>query len=219
MKHDLSVNQLISFLKTQNIELSDTQVEQLNQYYEQLLLWNKKINLISNNDIPFIISKHFLPSFLYVYYLLNDGYSNKQKLIDIGSGGGFPGIIFSIYFSDRNIVLIDSIRKKTLFLKATVKKLNLNTNVLLGRIENIEEKYDIITARAVASLDTLDVYGTRLLYDGGRMYTIKGGDFKNEITKNANLIMENREIPIVWKTFSDNLISRKMIIQKKKENN
>ena len=216
MKHDISLQELTSFIGKQGIVLSGTQVEQLELYHRQLQLWNRKHNLVSKSDESFLIFRHFLPSFLYVYFLMQDGFSINQKLTDIGSGGGFPGIIISICFPDRKIVLIESIRKKMLFLKTVSQKLNLNMEVVLGRIEEQEnEKYNIITARAVASLDILDEYGKHLLLNGGRLYTIKSCDYEKEIDNQLSLSIESREIPEEWEMFSEKLINRKMIVLKK----
>ena len=216
MKHDILLKELISFVGSQGIALNESQVEQLELYHQQLRQWNRKHNLVSNSDESFLLYRHFIPSFLYVWFLTREGFSENLKLADIGSGGGFPGIIISICFPDRKIVLIDSVRKKTLFLKSVARKLNLNTEVVLGRVETQEqEKYDIITARAVAALDLLDEYGKHLLARGGQLYTIKGDNYQKETGRELSLSLESREIPEKWKTFSEKFIDRKMIVLKK----
>ena len=112
--------------------------------------------------------------------------------------------------------MIESIRKKTLFLKSVIKELNLNAEVVAGRIEMQEpEEYDIITARALAALGKLDNYAKHLLKTGGRLYTIKGVVFEKEISDGLDLLLEKKEIPAQWQTFSDKLSERKMIILKK----
>ena len=207
---------MVSFLKTQGIRISQKQTEQLSGYYNQLKHWNRKHNLVSHNDENYLVERHFLPSFLYVYYLLQDGFYENKRLVDIGSGGGFPGIIISICFPDREITLIESIRKKTLFLKAVIKELNLNAAVIGERIEMQKaEEYDIITARALAALNRLDDYAKNLLTYSGRLYTIKGCDFEKEIAGRLNLFLEKKEIPAKWQAFSDRFSEKKMIVLKK----
>ncbi len=217
MKHDISLQKLAEFLSSQEIALSNKQIEQLDHYRLLLKQWNRKHNLISRNDEESIIERHFLPSFLYVYYLRQDGFGREQKLADIGSGGGFPGIIIAICFPENSITLIESIRKKTLFLKTVSREINLEIDVIQGRIEQQEkESFNITTARALAALNKLDNYAERLLLSGGRLYTIKGADYNSEINGELSLSLEKHEIPEAWREFSSRLSEREMIILNKK---
>jgi len=218
VKHDIPLQKAITFLGDQGIPVNQKQVKQLEQYKRLLIVWNRKHNLVSHNDESYLIERHFLASFLYVFFLFNDGLSVKRRLADIGSGGGFPGIIISIFFPDNKITLIESVRKKTLFLKKTSQELDLNTAVVAGRIEaQQKEQYDIITARALAPLHILDKYAKHLLCGGGRLYTLKGADFEKEIQKPLNLQYESREVAQKWLMFSERLNHRKMLILKKEE--
>jgi 16S rRNA (guanine527-N7)-methyltransferase len=215
VKHSLSIEDLVPFLESQNIKINTRQLEQLNLYREKLLYWNRKHNLISRGDEKNIVEKHFLPAFLYVYFLMRSGYGKENKLSDIGSGGGFPGIIISIFFPDREVALIESIRKKAIFLKSIIRDLNLNAWVINERIEQQENKFDIVTARALAGIGLLDSFADKLLTNGGKLFSIKGKDFHKEINGELKLSLIDEDIPKKWIELSDNLNNKKMIMLKK----
>jgi 16S rRNA (guanine527-N7)-methyltransferase len=216
VKRKVLLKELISFVESQGISIDDNQKEQLEVYKKKLLFWNRKHNLVSRNEEPNLVSNHFLASFLYVYFLINSDYSKEEKLVDIGSGGGFPAIIISIYYPDRKIVLIESIRKKALFLKSLIRELNLNAAVIHGRIEEQEKnQFDIITARALAGLDLLDNYANHLLFEKGKLLTLKGDDYELEIVKNMLLSVNKLDIPTIWEEFSEGLLNKKMVVMEK----
>jgi 16S rRNA (guanine527-N7)-methyltransferase len=221
VKHDLSIKELIKFLNKHRICLNKNQVKQLESFKKALIGWNKKTNLISKGDTAYVVERHFLPAFYYVFQLIDDGILKDQRILDLGSGGGLPGILLSIYFHENEIVLLDSSRKKTLFLKYIVKRLNLHSTVVCDRAEdykdNLSEKVDIITARSVAAIPILINLGMPLLNDKGRLYAMKGTNYKNEMNS-VNLCQTSLiELPIntEWIDFSNYLTGKTLVRMEK----
>ncbi|MEO8210843.1 MAG: 16S rRNA (guanine(527)-N(7))-methyltransferase RsmG [bacterium] len=164
----------------------------LNEFilYEKLLLdWNKKINLISRKSES--IEEHILNSIFFLSkYKLND----IKSIVDIGTGGGFPGIPLKILFSELNVLLVDSIQKKVNVLNDIIKQMNLkNIGSVCGRAEAISEnevykkKFDAVISKAVSTLNNLFLWGNNFLNDSGVMLCIKGGDIKKELNELNNL--------------------------------
>ena len=185
MHNVLDVNTFCQTLKNQSFVVSVEQKERFEQYYNSLAEWNKKINLISRNEKN-IIDRHFLNSALIAHFVK---FNSGEKILDIGSGGGFPAIILKILFPDSHFTLIESIRKKTDFLHQVVDRLNLKKiNVVTGRAENLsshemyKKSFDYVTARAVASLDKLFTLSSPFLKRGGRMLFLKGKNYEKEIS-------------------------------------
>ena len=104
MKHDLSIKELIKFLNKHRICLNKNQVKQLESFKKALIGWNKKTNLISKGDTAYVVERHFLPAFYYVFQLIDDGILKDQRILDLGSGGGLPGILLSIYFHENEML-------------------------------------------------------------------------------------------------------------------
>ena len=128
----------------------------LDQYVQLMLVWQKAVNLISENTIKDIWDRHILDS-AQLYFLLD---SKNQFLMDVGSGGGLPAIVIAILNQTlkgplNRIVLVESDLKKSLFLEECKRKLSLNIEIIRDRIENISLKPDVITARALAPLKEL----------------------------------------------------------------
>jgi 16S rRNA (guanine527-N7)-methyltransferase len=215
VKQHLLLHDLIHFLKTQNITLSPTQVQQLELYHTELQIFTDKMNLISARDKAFIIEHHFLPSFYYSHYLKNDNDLLNKHILDLGTGAGFPGIILAITFPYTDITLIDSSRKKTLFLKNLVSKTNLNVNVICDRIENLTNtffnKYDIIVARAVSSIPVLCNWALPYLQRDGYLLTLKGDNYKQELGKKKDIKLIELMPDQDWCDFSGYLHNKRMI--------
>jgi len=142
----------------EDIALDEEQIDKLLKYKELILEWNQKINLTAIIDDEEIITKHFIDSLIITKHIIN-----KQKLIDIGTGAGFPGVVLSIYFKENlDITLLEPVFKKVKFLNLIKKELNLNkikiindrAEMLLKKPEN-REKYDVVVARAVSKLNVL----------------------------------------------------------------
>lgn len=161
-------------LSKMNIEISNNQMHKLNTYANLLISENKKYNLTAILDEESIYLKHFYDSIT-----LNKIIELKeQKLCDLGTGAGFPGIVLKIIFPNLKISLIDATSKKCEFLKMVIKELELeNIEVINTRIEDYaisnREKFDIVTARAVAPLKHLLEYGIPLVKVNGNFIAMK----------------------------------------------
>ena len=142
-----------------NITLTDTMLDQLEQYYQLLVEENKKYNLTAITDKESVYLKHFYDS-LTLSKAIN---LNEQHLCDIGTGAGFPGLVLKIVFPNLKVTLVDATLKKCHFLEMVITKLNLkNIEVINARAEEYSkttrEKFDIVTSRAVAPLKHLLEY-------------------------------------------------------------
>lgn len=167
---------------------SESQKAKLDEYYKILLAENAKYNLTRITSEEEVYEKHFLDSLLFTKkHKLND-----EKIIDIGTGPGFPGIVLKIFFSEIEITLIDSNNKKVNFLNILIDKLNLKNITVkhvraeeLARIEN--EQYDIVISRAVAYLDVILELGVRFAKLKGQVILLKGPRADEEILNSKNI--------------------------------
>lgn len=187
-----NVNTLIDGAKTIDINLSEKQIEKFILYKKLLQEWNKKINITSITEDREVDIKHFVDSIVPIKTNLFNG---KLKVIDIGTGGGFPGVPLKIINEDLDILLLDSTNKKIRFLDEVIEKLELKNIEAyhgraeeLGRNEEFREKYDIAISRAVASLDTLSEYALPLVSIGGHFIAMKGPDVEEELKLGQNAI-------------------------------
>jgi 16S rRNA (guanine527-N7)-methyltransferase len=180
---------VFSVCQMNGIFLTDTQMMKLRAFVGMLLEWNAKINLVSRKDTENIWFSHVLHSLSLLFFVrLPEGY----RVLDLGTGGGFPGIPLSIVRGDLNITLCDSTRKKTDAVQQMVQGLQLaNVRVETGRAEDIardashRQAYDLVVARAVASLSDLIRWSRPLVKRGGgddlKLITLKGGNLDDEI--------------------------------------
>ena len=162
--------------------LTEEQLNDFKIFYFLLLEWNEKFNLTSILNEKDVEIKHFYDSL--------KGFSHfkeNAKVVEIGSGGGFPSIPLMILRRDLEFTLIESVNKKCIFLNEVIKKLNLNATVLNIRAEdgaknvNLREKFDHVTARAVARLNTLCEYCIPFIKIGGTFIAYKGSDILEEV--------------------------------------
>lgn len=172
-----------------NVELTDEKIEQFFLYKNILKEWNEKINLTSIVDDNEILIKHFIDSLTIEKYV-----PQNAKVIDVGTGAGFPGIPLKIARSDIELVLLDSLNKRVNFLDEVVKRCGLTgVRTIHGRAEdfardtNYREKFDISTARAVANLSTLLEYCTPFLKVGGTFICMKA-DAEQELLDASNAV-------------------------------
>lgn len=163
------------YLKDTGIEINDKKIEMFYTYMNELLEWNKKINLTAITDTEEIILKHFIDS------LIIEKYIDKNNIIDVGTGAGFPGIPIKIYNENLNVVLLDSLNKRIAFLDNIIRNLKLkNIKAVhsraedLGKNEDYREKFDIVTSRAVAELSVLSEYMLPFVKIGGICICMKG---------------------------------------------
>ena len=165
------------------VRFSVKQLEQFFEYMELLIEWNEKMNLTAITEPEEIILKHFIDSIT----ILKD-IEDNSKVVDVGTGAGFPGIPLSIMNPTLRITLVDSLNKRLIFLQEVVKELNLkNIEIVHARAEefgqnkNYREKFDIATSRAVANLATLSEYLVPLVKIGGKIISMKASNAKEEI--------------------------------------
>lgn len=187
-------------LREQKIDYSEEQISQFVIFYDELISTNKNINLTritSENDF---IQKHVLDSLASRRYL-----KNQIKVVDIGSGAGFPSIPLKIMLPNISFVLVDSVNKKVEFLNKTIKELSLkNIKAVHSRIEDFarekeyRENFDICISRAVANLRTLLEYSAPLVKVGGKIIAYKSANYISELEEAKNAIKEfNLSL---WKT-------------------
>ena len=167
-----------------NIELNDQQLALFDTYKNELLQWNAKTNLISENSSREIITRHFLDSLTALQFIPK----YKAMIIDVGCGAGFPGIPLKIALPHLELYLLEANRKKVTFLKHILRLLNLSPAVVLhDRVENIirknlwREKFDILISRATFKLFELLPMGEYFLVPDGEIIVLKGPNIDEEI--------------------------------------
>jgi 16S rRNA (guanine527-N7)-methyltransferase len=166
------------------ISIDDDKARRFLLYYNELMIWNKQINLISKNSVQRIVKRHFVDSLTPIHCLnRKDGF-----LIDLGSGGGFPGVPLKIMLPEMHLFLLDSSRKKTSFLSHLAVALDLkNTEVIRGRAEEISADarfcgiFDTVISRAAFKLPSLLVFSSYLLKQGGQLIAMKGTNLQSEM--------------------------------------
>ena len=181
--HVEQMNQIKNILERIGIDKSEDKINLLAHYRTLLLQWNKKINLISRKDEARILERHFLES---IGLLTAVDFMQNMRILDLGTGAGFPGLPIKIVRPDLDMIMVDSIIKKTRFLEDVVCKLKLsNIVVLTGRIEDIGSEVapvDLVVCRAVSTVNKL-VGWSRLCLKrpDGQIAIIKGLDIDEEI--------------------------------------
>ncbi len=168
------------------MELTSVQVEQFCRYGELLLTWNQKMNLTAITQPKEVVIKHFIDSLAFGK-LLPD-FAVGIRLLDIGTGAGFPGIPLKLVNPGLEVVLVDALGKRLKFLQEVIAELGLSgVDTVHARAEEIgrngeyREKYDVVTARAVARLPVLLEYALPVLKVGGRFLAGKGHQADEEI--------------------------------------
>ncbi len=169
--------------KILGVRFSVEQIEQFYKYMNLLIEWNEKMNLTAITEPKEIILKHFIDSITILKYI-----DDNSKLVDVGTGAGFPGVPLSIMNPTLKITLVDSLNKRLIFLQEVVKELNLkNIEIVHARAEefgqnkNYREKFDVATSRAVANLATLSEYLVPLVKIDGKIISMKASNAKEEI--------------------------------------
>tara|TARA_B100000959_G_scaffold281048_1_gene344240 strand:+ start:504 stop:1124 length:621 start_codon:yes stop_codon:yes gene_type:complete len=192
---DLSEGQLIQFEK----------LELLYKY------WNSRINVISRKDIGSLYLKHVLHSLAIAKFIQ---FSKGTHIIDVGTGGGFPGIPLAILFPDAKFHLVDSIEKKVRVVDAVSNELGLeNVTTQCKRIENIDDKFDFILTRAITDMSTILKWTENNINPNSNnvvpngIIALKGGDLDQELSR-----IENKKIVAIKDYFDDHYFINKKLV-------
>ncbi|WP_391118742.1 16S rRNA (guanine(527)-N(7))-methyltransferase RsmG [Psychrobacillus sp. L3] len=189
----MNEEQFIQALHEKGIELNTKQVQQFKRYFELLVEWNEKMNLTAITDEPSVYLKHFFDSISASFY---EDFTGSYSVCDVGAGAGFPSIPLKICYPDLKVTIVDSLNKRIQFLTHLSKELQLsNVNFVHARAEEFgqnaeyREKYDIVTARAVARLSVLAELCVPLVKIGGRFIAMKAASALDEL-KDANKALQ-----------------------------
>lgn len=170
-------------IKKINIEVNEKQIEEFYKYMIGIIEWNDKVNVTAITDEKLFIVKHFIDSMVVNQYL-----QGKESLIDIGTGGGFPGVPLKILNPEMKITLIDSVNKKLNVIRDLSDKIGFEKiEIIHTRAEDLanrteyREMYDIATTRAVSNLSTILEYMLPFIKVGGKAICMKGPNYKEEL--------------------------------------
>ena len=175
---DLSTLQLLC--AEQAMEVDPETLQKLARYGKCLEEWNRKINLISRKEDAPVIIKHIFHSLLISLY---HSFRENEHVLDLGTGGGLPGIPLALLFPRTRFLLVDATGKKIAACQAMIKELGINNAVAVHtRVEELRDVvFDTVLSRQVAPLDKLCSYAGRLLKPGGTLICLKGGNLDAEI--------------------------------------
>lgn len=180
--------------KKNEIEINQTQIKMFDTFYQLLIEWNKKINLTTITNYEEVIQKHFLDSCLLLKKCPKQIFQYK-KIIDVGTGAGFPGIPLAVLLPDSQFTLVDSLNKRIEFLSIVINELDLvNVQIFHGRAEEFgkdkifREQYDFCVSRAVASLPLLLEYCSPFVKVNGSLLLYKSKKINQEIEDAANAL-------------------------------
>lgn len=170
------------------ISISEQQEQQFERYYELLIEWNDKINLTAITEKEDVYIKHFYDSLCLIKAVKMD----KQSILDVGSGAGFPSIPLKIIFPSISVTIIDALAKRINFLSILTSELGLDVTLIHGRAEEFgnRESYDIVTARAVANLRVLSELCIPFVRLNGYFIALKGPKHNSEIDESLFAITE-----------------------------
>jgi 16S rRNA (guanine527-N7)-methyltransferase len=185
--------QLEAGLTELDLSLTDAQVDRLIQYLTLLQKWNKVYNLTAIRDPEEMLIKHLLDSLAVVPFMVG------ERIIDVGTGGGLPGIPLAICFPNKTVDLLDSNSKKTRFLIQAKAELGLvNTQVIHDRVENYRpiSRYDAVISRAFASMQDMLHWTDHLLSDNGVWWAMKGQQEFEDLTSLPGLVVIEETIPL-----------------------
>ena len=174
------------------ITLDDDKIKKLNLYGNLLIEWNEKINLTAITEPEDVLIKHFYDCIL---FFKNVNVPQGAKIIDVGTGAGFPGLVLKIVRPDLKVTLLDSLNKRINFLKDVIDKCGLSDIEAIhsraeegGKNQKYRERYDIACARAVAAMPTLLEYCTPFVKPNGLFVAMKGPTAVDEVAASSNAI-------------------------------
>lgn len=209
-------------LDEMNIDISQNNLRKFEAYYELLTEWNKKINLTAITEPYGVAVKHFADSLSVLKYV---DIQKNARVIDIGTGAGFPGLPIKTVREDLNLTLLDSLNKRLVFLQSVCEELDLKAELVHGRAEEVSkkaefrEKYDLAFSRAVAQLNVLCELCLPYVKKGGKFIAMKGPGAQEEIrnAENAVRLLGGKTEEVKEFTLPDNSGRTLVIIEKIKE--
>lgn len=216
---DFNVEKIVPICESFGLTLDQAAINRLNTYGNMLCEWNEKMNLTAITEPNEVLYKHFLDCLL---FFKNVEVKDGSKIIDVGTGAGFPGLVLKIARPDIELTLLDGLNKRLTFLNAVLENLGLTAKTVHMRAEDggksplYREKYDIACARAVASLPVLCEYCIPFVKVGGQFVAMKGASAKEELTcaTNAFKILGCEKPTIICENLRENE-ARAFILAKK----
>lgn len=211
------------------INLTENQILQFKEYWKFLDEYNQHTNLVSSTEQNIVVIKHFLDS-LSIGLLKNElNWSEKKTIIDIGIGGGFPGVPIIIANPEWKLIAVDSVGKKTKFIELLKNNLGLQGRITvlnaraeeLARDENYREKSDIVVARAVSQLNVLAEYCLPFVKAGGQFVSYKAKSAQEELNEAENAVKilgGNVEKVVHYSLETDETLDRNLILINKIKN-
>lgn len=191
--------------------LSQDQLEKFMRLVPIYKDWNSKVNLISRRDIENLFTNHILHSLSIVNII---EFESSTSVLDVGTGGGFPGIPLAIFFPNVKFTLLDSIGKKIKVVESVSKDLSLyNVNAINDRVENHFDKYDFILSRAVAKMDKFyslvnKNFNSKSINEiPNGIISLKGGDLKDELKD-----FKEKKIFDISEFFTDDFFKTKRVV-------
>ncbi len=189
---NFNIEKIVPLCSDFDITLDDDKIKKLNLYGNLLIEWNEKINLTAITEPEDVLIKHFYDCIL---FFKNVNVPQGAKIIDVGTGAGFPGLVLKIVRPDLKVTLLDSLNKRINFLKDVIDKCGLLDIEAIhsraeegGKNQKYRERYDIACARAVANLPVLMEYCTPFVKPNGLFVAMKGPAAEAEVAASSNAI-------------------------------
>ncbi len=178
--------ELVAKAKVVGVKIKKEQADKFQRYYELLVEWNERINLTAITEPEDVVIKHFVDSLLLLKAV---EIKQNAKMIDVGTGAGFPAVPIKIMRPDIDMTLLDGLNKRLKFLNVVGEELDLKFTTVhkraeeAGRMKDMRESYDYATARAVARMNTLCEYCIPLIKMKGKFIAMKGKNLADELVE------------------------------------
>lgn len=218
------MNPLKKALESMKLECSDNILEKFNSYMLGVLDWNEKVNLTTITDPQEFVVKHFIDSIICTDY---PEYEDADKIIDVGTGAGFPGVPLAIVSPEKEFILMDSLNKRLKIIDELCREAGIaNVTTIHARAEELaknkahREQYDLCVSRAVANMAVLAEYCLPFIKVGGFLMAYKGPDAETEVTEAAHALslLGGRVEEIRNGNLKDFGIDHKVVVIKKVKN-